>query len=536
MNIIEYVKQYGNKSFVQHPFNDVDGLIFAELAYVNFNLAIPENKYIVLKKIKIEDEKAFYDGSVDYKQNKKLVDLMINSKRYKNVKVGYWKAHFDEKAYAQFFALTFIIPHGTAFIAFRGTDTSILGWREDLIITYQDDMPSQDLAASYVNEVTKLFPGNFYIGGHSKGGNLALYSAIYMDASLNKRLIKAFSYDGPGFRQDVLKLAYTKKVREKLVKFMTSNDMIGIIYNQIKNPIIIYSKGIMLGGHDPFTWRVDPNGNGFKIVDSRSQTSAKFEEGVMNWLTRMSDDDKELAVDVLYRLLGDASNIYDLLLKSVRLIRSSKTNLSDYTSVQIAKTIEIYKRLGRFLFKAYSPKIFLRIKSKQITTHHLKFRKFRSTDVQAVYKNWASDPEVTKYLTWNPHKSTKETSFIVKRWLKEYKNKDCYRFAIISKETKELIGAIDVVDYVNGKPEIGYCLCRRYWNKGYMTEACNAFINYLFSQGFDEVVICADVDNIGSNRVIEKCGFTFHHKEIRDPISQFKEGSTTVNCYYKKKC
>ena len=534
MDILEYVKQFGNKSFVKHPFNEVDGLIFAELAYINFDLVIPENKLVEFHKIKIKDEKPFYEGSVDAKQNKKLVDLMINSKRYKNVKIGYWKASVDKKEYAQFFALTFIIPHGTAYIAFRGTDTSILGWREDLYLVYQDDMPSQDKATEYVNEVTKLFPGNFYIGGHSKGGNLSLYAALHMNTELHNRLINAYSYDGPGFRTDVKKLKTYKQIKNKIVKFVTANDMVGIVYNQIKDPKIVYSKGIMLGGHDPFTWGVEKDGSCLRYVNNRTSGSAKFEQGVMNWLTKMNDEDKKLAVDVLYRLTGDANNIYDLLLKAARLIRRRSENLSDYTSVQIARVSEIYRRLGRFLFKAYSPKIYLRFRSKQITTHHLKFRKVKKTDAQKIFDNWASDPEVTKYMTWNPHENVKVTNQIIKKWLQEYKDPKCQRFGIVLKENNELIGMIDVVDYVDGKPEIGYCLSRQYWNKGYMTEACDAFVNYLFSLGYQEVLIEADEKNIGSNRVIEKCGFTFTHKETRSPISQFKKGSCVVNWYKKE--
>ena len=93
-------------------------------------------------------------------------------------------------------------------------------------------------------------------------------------------------------------------------------------------------------------------------------------------------------------------------------------------------------------------------------------------DSEDMFYGWANDPEVTKYMTWNPHKTVEETKQILSMWIKEYENPDCYKFAIVLKENNKLIGGIDVVDYENGIPEIGYCLSKKYWGRGIMTEAC----------------------------------------------------------------
>lgn len=165
-------------------------------------------------------------------------------------------------------------------------------------------------------------------------------------------------------------------------------------------------------------------------------------------------------------------------------------------------------------------------------TERLSLRKIKKDDAESIYRNWASDPEVTKYVTWPTHQSIEDTKKIMSVWLKEYENPKTVRFGIVLKKTNELIGMIDVVDYVNGVPEIGYCLSRKYWNHGYMSEACNRFVNYLFDICYKEVVIEAIDQNIGSNRVIEKCGFTFTHKESK-PCSIFKPETVTVNWYKK---
>ena len=171
------------------------------------------------------------------------------------------------------------------------------------------------------------------------------------------------------------------------------------------------------------------------------------------------------------------------------------------------------------------------LKNSFIETNRLLLRRFVIEDADEMFDNWANDSEVTKYMTWNPHESVEQTKAILKMWIKDYEKPNTYRFAITLKQTNELIGSIDVVDYVNGYPEIGYCLSRKHWNKGYMTEALKSFVIYLSDKGYKEIVIEADVRNIGSNRVIEKCGFSFTHKEEKEHCSQFKPEPITVNWY-----
>ena len=115
-----------------------------------------------------------------------------------------------------------------------------------------------------------------------------------------------------------------------------------------------------------------------------------------------------------------------------------------------------------------------------LETERLILRKFVIEDASDMFKNWTNDLEVTKFLTWHPHENIELTKKILDMWIKEYDNSTTHRFAIVLKETNEVIGSIDVVDYVDGCPEIGYCLSRKYWNKGYMSEACKIMINYFF--------------------------------------------------------
>ncbi len=166
-----------------------------------------------------------------------------------------------------------------------------------------------------------------------------------------------------------------------------------------------------------------------------------------------------------------------------------------------------------------------------LETNRLLLRPIEENDTQTIFDNWASKEEVTRFLTWDAHSDVEVTKMIMKKWLEEYEDPKVVRCGIVLKETNELVGMIDVVDVDDEKPEIGYCSSPKVWGHGYMTEACRAFMQHLFDIGYQEITICANKDNIGSNRVIQKCGFSLTHEEDR-----IVKGKTVhMLCYSKKK-
>ena len=168
---------------------------------------------------------------------------------------------------------------------------------------------------------------------------------------------------------------------------------------------------------------------------------------------------------------------------------------------------------------------------KELETERLLLRRIRREDAQRIYDCWASDPEVTRYLTWQPHASVAVTEAIVARWLADYDKPDTYRYGIELRETGELIGMIDVVGYHHGNPVIGDCSGRAYWGNGYMTEALKALCAALFEAGYSMIRIEAVRENIGSNRVIQKAGFRFANSR-EQPMSESKPEIVTINSYY----
>lgn len=165
-------------------------------------------------------------------------------------------------------------------------------------------------------------------------------------------------------------------------------------------------------------------------------------------------------------------------------------------------------------------------------TKRLKLRQITMNDCEQIFSCWASDKEVTKYLTWHSHKNIEITKNMVSKWVCQYKHNNCYRWGIELKETNKLIGMIDVVNYINNDPVIGYVLGKAYWNNGYMTEALKIVLDKLFCDGYSHILIEADERNISSNRVIRKNGFKFIKKETKQ-CSTLKPNIVTTNWYIK---
>ena len=167
---------------------------------------------------------------------------------------------------------------------------------------------------------------------------------------------------------------------------------------------------------------------------------------------------------------------------------------------------------------------------RELETNRLYLRRVSINDAQEMYKNWANSENVTRFLEWSPHRSVEDTKAFLSYILPQYEQDDCFRWGIVRKSDNVLMGMIDVVRFRNGCPEIGYSSGEMFWGNGYMTEACKAVINELFSFGYNTIFISAVKENIGSNRVIQKSGFKFVESKERS-LSDIKPVTVTMNYY-----
>lgn len=256
-----FLKQNGNKSFLDFPFCEADLVVIALLSYCNYEQSsITKNKDLYNSFTNIRD---FMDENTKkritnnfFKPNEFLsfLEMFNKSSRYDNVELGIFEENRSNRNEIQFFGLTFFIDD-KIFVTFRGTDRSVVGWQEDFDLVLKDVIPSQEEAKNYLFKMVNLLKKPVYVLGHSKGGNLAYFAYYFNDINVQDMVIKVYNLDGPGFKFDTKKLY--KKNKEKLVKIVPHDDVVGILLNDPSELIICKSSEVNVNAHDLLTWQFD---------------------------------------------------------------------------------------------------------------------------------------------------------------------------------------------------------------------------------------------------------------------------------------
>ena len=256
-----FLKQNGNKSFLDFPFCEADLIVIALLSYCNYEQSsITKNKDLYNSFTNIRD---FMDENTKkritnnfFKPNEFLsfLEMFNKSSRYDDVKLGFFEENRSNRNEIQFFGLTFFIDD-KIFVTFRGTDRSVVGWQEDFDLVLKDVIPSQEEAKNYLFKMVNLLKKPVYVLGHSKGGNLAYFAYYFNDINVRDMVIKVYNLDGPGFKFDTKKLY--KKNKEKLVKIVPHDDVVGILLNDPSELIICKSSEVNVNAHDLLTWQFD---------------------------------------------------------------------------------------------------------------------------------------------------------------------------------------------------------------------------------------------------------------------------------------
>lgn len=249
MKLSGFLHKYGNFDFTEFPFNEVDSVIFSILAYLKwdrFSPSIEESKdSVLISSVSSKEDIQELISTIPFKEmNEKFYRLIISSKRYQEVTVNYFSLSFAKDNPEQFGAVTFFLPDGTGVVSYRGTDATYIGWREDFNMVLFDVVPSQKNALVYLDYVATLFSAPFYITGHSKGGNLALYAATHTNMENKSRLIMARSHDGPGFRDVDSHIDALIPILKKVSSTMPESSIVGALLGFRRNTKIIASKGI----------------------------------------------------------------------------------------------------------------------------------------------------------------------------------------------------------------------------------------------------------------------------------------------------
>lgn len=315
-NIIDYAAEQADK-FQNRRFNAVDSLILAQLSYLNFDGFVPgmpvnEKPVRIAEIAQRENIDSLFRNVRDGDSNRRLFKAVASSPRFRDTRLTFYVNKIDFQAEQQFSAITFLLDDGTVYIAYRGTDATFVGWKEDFNMGFISPVPSQEEGVKYLNAVAGMIPGDLKIGGHSKGGNIAVYSAIKCPRYIQDRITHVFNHDGPGFREEFYQCGEYLNMRERIHKTLPQSSLIGMLLHNQEKYSVVKSNRFWIMQHDPFSWLVESSD--FCYVGTVN-SSAMFMNTTLNkWISSLDDSKRELFVDTLYQVIQatGATTFYDL--------------------------------------------------------------------------------------------------------------------------------------------------------------------------------------------------------------------------------
>ncbi|MBQ5849654.1 MAG: DUF2974 domain-containing protein [Lachnospiraceae bacterium] len=309
-NMLSYINEFGGFNFVEKPLGEVDGLIFSHLAYYVYDGIVPgmgEGKAPVFMKDipELIDDKNFISVCWEMEENRKILDLIMRSRRYRNTRMCCYVNEIDEEKDLQFSAVTFLLGNGDIFISFRGTDDNVVGWREDFCMAYRTPVLAQIRSVEYVNYVADFFRKKrnvrLYLGGHSKGGNLAVYAAMNCNETIKRNIGRVYNMDGPGFRPDFMEQMDYEGIKDKIIKIVPQDSFVGMLMETSKDYVLIESYEVGVQQHIPLSWRV--NCDAFVRIDDFQQPREKLYENINNWIFNMDREQVGNFLDSLFKLV-----------------------------------------------------------------------------------------------------------------------------------------------------------------------------------------------------------------------------------------
>lgn len=320
--IKDYLKKYGEYTFLEKGFTEVDNVVLSLLSYINFTSIVPGMKKgkITLKEAsdkfyKLYNKKELQNNMISIRNASNLLKDIASTKRFGDLLLFNYvnEVTFD----TQFGALCILLPTKKLYISFEGTDSSITGWKEDFMLTYMFPTEAQKKAVEYVNKVVGIFSPKVYVGGHSKGGNLALVASMYAKLIAKRKIKYVFNNDGPGLRETEYNSTEYQKLLPKLRTFIPEACIVGLLLNHDTNYMVVGSKNKGPLQHDATSWLVEDDR--FKRGEI-SEFSKKVEKGLINWLAKMDDKQREKVVNSLFGILKKAE------IDDLRQFRTAKLN------------------------------------------------------------------------------------------------------------------------------------------------------------------------------------------------------------------
>ena len=311
-NIYSYLTWRGDLTLSQSPFNEVDNLVLSILCYLDFSGIVPENdkqditiqraaaEYFSLHAIpqRPDPEKA---SSLELREW--MLYLMADTRRFRNMRLSCLVQILDTEQVKQFSAMTILVSRKQLYLSFRGTSDVLTGWKEDFLMACMPEVPSQEEAVLYTERVAEQYPNHrLLLGGHSKGGNLAVYAAVQASPEIQRRIDSVWSNDGPGFQEAFLSSEAYQAVSHKIRSIVPKSSVVGMLLAHPENYQIVDSSQIGLLQHDGLSWQI--MGDHFVTLPELTRESIRTDQRIRKWMQKIPQEERKEFVDALFDVLN----------------------------------------------------------------------------------------------------------------------------------------------------------------------------------------------------------------------------------------
>ena len=323
-NIIDYLNWRGDIPMDQVPLGEIDGLILAYLAYMPFEGLVPSQAVgertllrdtaseLVRRNLDEGIRLAYCVGNSD-EQDRELLAMLAKSERFGGLELCGFADYYDREGQEQFSAVTFLLPGERAFLAFRGTDSTVVGWKENFNMTFDEEVPAQRDAVIYTESIAHALGMPLILGGHSKGGNLAVYAGMFCAEDVRESILAAYNYDGPGFNEKVASSPEFSSMMGRVHTYLPQSSLVGILMWHREPFTIIESNSVSIFQHVVYTWQL--MGGQFIKLEERTGSSRFADETLKAWLKELPPRQRESFINGVYSVIaaGEGKNLRDIL-------------------------------------------------------------------------------------------------------------------------------------------------------------------------------------------------------------------------------
>ena len=367
-NLLDYLNWRGDISLAIKPFNEVDGVILARLSYLRCDRIMLQGSldHVPLPEAvrRLLDRSGTAAKPIS-ENNIKMLTALLGAERYRDMELIYYMNRFDPKSQTQFAAVTVRIGPGRYFVAFRGTDNTLVGWKEDFNMSFVCPVPAQGEAVRYLDSLAaKLSAASadagegispapqvrFIVGGHSKGGNLAVYASAYCSEAVQQRIDEVYNFDGPGFTEPVLSSEGYKRICGRVRTYVPQSSIVGMLLGHEEKYTIVRSTNSSIWQHDTASWEVVVDH--FRELESVTNSSRFVDYTLKSWMTSLEPQRRERFFDAVYTVLTETncSTVRELMrnkMDTVRKVYRSVRSLDEEQRKDITYTMRLFLRSAK---------------------------------------------------------------------------------------------------------------------------------------------------------------------------------------------